>query len=193
MTEGNLYHRRDGKRECLTCKKERNRGRKASVGVDAGDGIKSSWNSVGDKKTTPKDSRDILHNRKRESSLRGFVGKHSGQVRAAQKLAKVVTRSRSEVAPIPSGSVRGNGGIGARVDLLPASSKKREDESRLKKSPVVPEREHQERLGEEPSGKNEFAVRVCGFSAYNESDGETYKCGLPVHPEKVKHGSWVRV
>jgi hypothetical protein len=27
MIEGNLYHRPDGKRECLTCKKERNRGR----------------------------------------------------------------------------------------------------------------------------------------------------------------------
>lgn len=32
MSEPNLYHRSDGKRECLTCKRERNRGRRVSDG-----------------------------------------------------------------------------------------------------------------------------------------------------------------
>lgn len=37
MVEGNLYHRSDNKRECLTCKRERNRGaRKREPGEDLG-------------------------------------------------------------------------------------------------------------------------------------------------------------
>ena len=33
MEDPNLYHRPDGKRECLTCKRERNKGRKAGDAV----------------------------------------------------------------------------------------------------------------------------------------------------------------
>jgi len=40
MVEGNLYHRRDGKRECLTCKRERNRGRKSNEGEIDGDSVR---------------------------------------------------------------------------------------------------------------------------------------------------------
>src|ERR1017187_10033745 len=28
----------------------------------------------------------------------------------------------------------------------------------------------------------------CGFEAYNDQDGETYRCCLPAHGSKVKHG-----
>jgi len=33
----------------------------------------------------------------------------------------------------------------------------------------------------------------CGFESYNETDGETYRCTLPAHGIKVKHGGWVKV
>jgi len=35
--------------------------------------------------------------------------------------------------------------------------------------------------------------RVCGWETYNDVDGENYRCGLPAHGAKVKHGNWVRV
>jgi len=31
---------------------------------------------------------------------------------------------------------------------------------------------------------------ICGFEAYNSEDGETYRCELPAHGPKVKHGAW---
>ena len=45
MVEGNLYHRPDGKRECLTCKRARNRGVKpAAIGIkNEGNNSGRSW------------------------------------------------------------------------------------------------------------------------------------------------------
>lgn len=31
---------------------------------------------------------------------------------------------------------------------------------------------------------------ICGFEAFNEQDGENYRCELPAHGQKVKHGNW---
>lgn len=36
-------------------------------------------------------------------------------------------------------------------------------------------------------------LKICGFMAFNEGDGETYSCGLEVHGPKVKHGEWRKV
>jgi hypothetical protein len=33
----------------------------------------------------------------------------------------------------------------------------------------------------------------CGFLAFNDQDGESYRCCLPDHGVKVKHGAWERV
>ena len=35
-------------------------------------------------------------------------------------------------------------------------------------------------------------VKTCGFESFNGDDGESYRCGLPVHGPKIKHGAWVK-
>ena len=44
-----------------------------------------------------------------------------------------------------------------------------------------------------PFEPEEPAIRVCGFRAYNEVDGDTYTCGLPQHNPKRPHGNWIKV
>ena len=34
---------------------------------------------------------------------------------------------------------------------------------------------------------------LCGFESWNEQDGENYRCMLPTHGSKVKHGCWRKV
>lgn len=34
---------------------------------------------------------------------------------------------------------------------------------------------------------------LCGFESWNELDGENYRCMLPVHGPKVKHGCWRKI
>ena len=34
---------------------------------------------------------------------------------------------------------------------------------------------------------------VCGFQAFNDQDGDTYRCGLAKHGPRVKHGNWAKV
>jgi len=41
--------------------------------------------------------------------------------------------------------------------------------------------------------KNAPEPEYCTHEQYNEVDGEDYRCGLPEHGMKVKHGNWVRV
>ena len=36
-------------------------------------------------------------------------------------------------------------------------------------------------------------VPVCGFETFNGEDGENYRCQLPAHGIKVKHGKWLKV
>lgn len=33
----------------------------------------------------------------------------------------------------------------------------------------------------------------CGFVAYNDQDGETYRCCLAAHGPKIKHGNWAKI
>lgn len=35
-------------------------------------------------------------------------------------------------------------------------------------------------------------IDLCGFRAYNDTDGEWYLCGMEKHGPKVKHGKWVK-
>lgn len=126
MDEANLYHRGDGKRECLTCKRERNRGRKVS---NEGNGIKK-----------PELPTSGVVSRARDPRRAGIV----------DKVAKVEAVARREPRPLAIESLVDN-----------------------------------ERLV--------VKTLICGFEAYNDGDGETYRCGLPKHGSKVKHGNWGKI
>lgn len=49
--------------------------------------------------------------------------------------------------------------------------------------------------GKIPKSSSESAAPpeaiVCGFRAFNDTDGEHYTCGLPKHSAKAKHGDWM--
>lgn len=51
-----------------------------------------------------------------------------------------------------------------------------------------------EQLGEGADGDEEAidrpGKRFCRYESWNEQDGENYRCMLPVHGPKVKHGCW---
>ena len=46
---------------------------------------------------------------------------------------------------------------------------------------------------DEVLGRDAQTVDLCGFVAYNEQDGENYRCCLSRHGVKQKHGGWVKV
>lgn len=37
------------------------------------------------------------------------------------------------------------------------------------------------------------AGEICGLEAYNDVNGENYRCCLPPHGPKVKHGAWLKL
>ena len=46
---------------------------------------------------------------------------------------------------------------------------------------------------EEDAIGNDPDKPLCGFESWNELDGENYRCMLPVHGPKVKHGCWRKI
>lgn len=50
-----------------------------------------------------------------------------------------------------------------------------------------PDFDDEELTGDEP------AKPICGAETWNELDGENYRCMLPVHGPKVKHGCWRKI
>lgn len=38
--------------------------------------------------------------------------------------------------------------------------------------------------------EDDHVASVCGFRAYNDTNGEWYTCGLEKHSPKLKHGNW---
>jgi hypothetical protein len=37
------------------------------------------------------------------------------------------------------------------------------------------------------------AGAICGMESFNDGDGEVYRCCLPPHGPKVKHGAWMKL
>ena len=86
MEDPNLYHRGDGKRECLACKKERNRGRKVAVdGGGQGIGSSGSVERSGVRASVPV-LRSSEGKSKRVHSVQPVRGKLGGQRTASSKL-----------------------------------------------------------------------------------------------------------
>ncbi len=50
-----------------------------------------------------------------------------------------------------------------------------------------------EMLGGDEEAIGEPDKPLCGFESWNEQDGENYRCMLPAHGPKVKHGCWRKI
>ena len=127
MVEGNLYYRPDGNRECLTCKRERNRG-----------------------------------------------GNRDDGVRGAGRGAAVEASGSRDVESVPA--VRGGQGTAQRLHTVQSL------------------REELARGGgfdERPQGEPE--AERCRYTEYDQDTGETHRCALSVHGNKVKHVMGERV
>lgn len=91
--------------------------------------------------------------------------------------------SKAEVVEVGGGvfDSRGQGGAGI-ASFSPAG-------------PAVDRRESRssDHCDVEPDDERVGIAPICGFQAYNENDGETYRCRLPVHGPKIKHGVWEKI
>ena len=183
MQDPNLYHRRDGKRECLTCKRERNRGRKPSGDLDDRKDSRIAECSTLVSQVATKNGRYLLPDKRERPSVHRIVGGSASKIERSPKLSTVGAGDGGQLDTVSSQPDRGNARAGTRIDLLLATIEKRHNEPRFGNIPVM-DGKSEKHMGEEIDRTHEL---MCSYTEYDPETGETYRCGREVHGPKVNH------
>lgn len=189
-------------KECPQCKSRRWSGDAgSSAGMDNQDSSGAAGGTIGKKEAASRKVRRLLHSGRPGVGLHRVIDQYASEVGPAPQFSKVEGGSGSEMAALQSASGIRHAGVGARVDLLPATEIQRGNEPGLGHSSFVDE-EPQESLGEKTNSahgdkvdmqslrdisagnipKAEEAVPVvvplCPRQGTDER-GDRYRCRLP--------------